>query len=78
MEIKAITGDLEKQMRLLGELSKGINYNDIKMHFDEVYDDPAHNQFDFVLGLLCGTIARGEGDKAILVDLTLNGRKHFV
>lgn len=69
---------LEKQMRTLGDLCKGTKYDEIKVRFDQVFDDPLHNQFDFVLGLFCGTIVRGSDGKAVLADLTLNGNKHLV
>lgn len=77
-QLKTLTDDLENQMRVLGELSKGTNYDEIKVRFDQVFDDPQRGQFDFVLGLLCGTIVRGSNGKAILADLTLNGNRHLV
>lgn len=74
---KAIVSDIEKQMKILGELSRGVKYDDLRIHFDQVYNDPQGNGFDFVLGLLCGTIIRGADGQAVLTDLTLNAQKHF-
>ena len=78
VDTKAIVGDIEKQLSLLSELSKGAKYDDIKIHFSQVFGDPSNNQFDFILGLLCGTIVRGQDGQAILTDLTLNGQRHLV
>lgn len=78
VDVKAITSDIEKELALLGDLSKGVKYDDIKIRFAQVFGCPGDNQFDFTQGAFCGTIVRGADGTAILTDLSLNGQLHLI